>query len=70
MEDLRVMCVVYVCKDTEELTVDVLDGRRESLGKVMACIALGKVFLSRLHRSHRILWGRHSHRRASFEPKS
>lgn len=35
MEDLRVMCVVYVGKDAEKLTIDVLDGRGEGLGKVV-----------------------------------
>ena len=30
MEDLWIMCMVYVGKDTEELTVDVLDGGGEA----------------------------------------
>ena len=42
MEDLRVMCVVYVSKDAEELAVDVLDGGGEGLRKVVTCGAPGK----------------------------
>lgn len=37
------MCVVYVGKDAEELSVDVLDGRGEGLGEVMAYDAPGKL---------------------------
>jgi hypothetical protein len=37
MEDLGVMCVVYVGKDAEELAVDVLDGGGEGLRKVVTC---------------------------------
>lgn len=46
MEDLRVVGVIYVCKDTEELAVDVFDGRGEGLGKVVSCDAPGKISLT------------------------
>lgn len=46
MEDLWVMCMIYVGKDTEELAIDVFDGRGKGLGKVMAYDAPGELQLS------------------------
>ena len=70
MEDLRVMCVVYVGKDAEKLTIDVLDGRGEGLGKVVtyATGQLGTV--AGVFKSYQILWGRRSRRLAGFGPMS
>ena len=71
MEDLRVMCVVYVGKDAEELAVDVLDGGGEGLREVVTCDALGKPgTAARLVRSYQIWWGIRSRRRAGFGPRS
>jgi len=36
MKNLRIVCVVYMRKDTQELTIDVLDGGRERSGEVLA----------------------------------
>jgi hypothetical protein len=36
VKDLRVVCVVYMRKHTQELAIDVLDGRRERCRKVLA----------------------------------
>lgn len=71
MEDLRVVCVVYVGKDAEELTIDVLDGRGEGLGEIMTYDAPSKLgTVVGLIEFYQILWGRRSRRRAGFGPRS